>query len=77
MTLLNRVVVFDQGADQGMADFVISDQTLAATVGERTTLHAGDDPIHSVVDLAQADGFLRRRAVRMAASFIRLARSAP
>ena len=56
--LLNRVVVFDQCADQGMTDFVISDQTLAATVGEGTTLHAGDDPIHSVVDLAQADGFL-------------------
>ena len=55
---LNRIMVFDQGTDQGVTDFVVSDQALAPSIGEGATLHAGNDPVHCVIDFTEADGFL-------------------
>ena len=47
---------FDQSADEGMADFVISDQSLAAAIREWLTLHAGNDSIHCSIDFRKPDG---------------------
>ena len=56
--LLYGVVGLHQGAHQGMAHLVISDQPLAAAVGEWLALHSGDHPVHRVVDLGQGGGLL-------------------
>ena len=56
--LLNRIVGLHQGAHQGMAHLVISDQTLTASVGEGFALHAGDDPVDGIVDFGQPGGLL-------------------
>ena len=55
---LNRVVILDQSSDQSMADLVVGDQSLAASISEWTTLHAGNDSIDGVVDFAESDRFL-------------------
>ncbi len=49
---------FNQRAHQGMAHFVIGDQALAATVGERFALHASNYPIDGIVYFTQGGGFL-------------------
>ncbi len=53
---LHGVMGFDKGAHEGMTHFVISNQTLAASIGEGLTLHARDDAINRIVDFAEADG---------------------
>ena len=56
--LLDRVMGLDQGAHQGMANFVIGNQTLAAAIGEGFALHAGDDPIDGVINFGEGCGVL-------------------
>ena len=56
--LLDRVMGLDQGAHQGMANLVISNQPLAAPIGEGLALHAGDDPINGVIDFGEGCGVL-------------------
>ena len=56
--LLHGIVILDQGSHQGMAHFVISDQTLAAAIGEGLPLHAGNHAINGIVDLGQGGGVL-------------------
>ena len=55
---LNGIVVLNQGSDQGMAHFVIGDQTLAAAIGQGTTFHAGDDAINGIINFTQTNRFL-------------------
>ena len=50
-------MLFDQGAHEGMADFVVSNQALAAAIGERFALHAGDDAIDGIVDFGIPGSF--------------------
>ena len=51
-------MVLDQRADQGMTDFVVSDQTLAAAVGQGATFHAGNDAVNGIIDFAETNGLL-------------------
>ena len=41
-----------------MSHLVISDQSLATTIGERLTFHASDDSVDGIVDLREADRLL-------------------
>ena len=56
--LLHGVVGLHQGSHQGVPNLVVGDQALTATIGERFALHAGNDPIHRVVDLGEGGGLL-------------------
>ena len=56
--LLNRVMGFHQGSHQGVTHLVISDQALAASIGERLAFHAGNHPVHGIIDFGQGGGFL-------------------
>ena len=56
--LLHGIVILDQGSHQGMAHLVISDQTLAAAIGQRLPLHASNHAINGIVDFGQRGGFL-------------------
>ena len=56
--LLDGVMGLHQGADKRVANLVIGDQALAAAIGERFALHAGDHPVHGVIDLGEGGGLL-------------------
>ena len=56
--LLDRVMGLDQGAHQGMANFVISNQALAAAIGEGLAFHAGDNPIDGIINFREGCGVL-------------------
>ena len=51
-------MIFDQGAHQGVANFVICDEALAPTIGQGLPFHTGNDAVHRIIDFAQGGGLL-------------------
>ena len=53
---LHWVVGLDQSSNKGMANFVISDQALAAAIGQGLTFHTGDDAVDGIINFAKTNG---------------------
>ena len=51
-------MVLHEAADQSVSHLVISDQTLAASVGQRVTFQSRDDAVNGIINFSKADGFL-------------------
>jgi len=51
-------MVWQEGAHEGVASFVIGDQPLRMAVGHGTTLEATDDSVRGIADLLGADDTL-------------------
>jgi hypothetical protein len=55
---LNWIVIFDETANKGVANLVISNQPFAASIRKRMTFKSGDDPVNGIIDFGKTDGFL-------------------